>query len=101
MGYRPKYYGHFLISIIERQRIRTFVQLFIGKDIDPPHYDVFLGENPYHIWQPTQRFGHFYSYYKHEERTQFTGTMMSLHAQRYIEVVHGLVLPYRPNIHKE
>ena len=100
MGYRPKHYGHFLIGFTGRESIRTSVQLFIGKDIDPPYYDVLLGENPRRIWRQNRRFGHFYAYHEPEKRTQFAGTMIRLHEERFIKIVHGLILPFRPKRRK-
>lgn len=95
-GYRPKYYGHFLIGAIEERFILVCVQLFIGCDINPQYYEVNLGNNPRQIVVPVERFGHFYSYFEPEVRLQYAGTIQKLFASSHIQVVHGLTLPYRP-----
>ncbi|MBN2467503.1 MAG: hypothetical protein JXD19_05070 [Deltaproteobacteria bacterium] len=93
-GYRPKYYGHFIIGVIEERFILVYVQLFIGKDINPQYYEVILGNNPRQIVVPDEQFGHFYSYYEPEARTKYSGTIQELFASNYIKVIHGLTLPY-------
>lgn len=79
-GYRPKYYGHFLICKIEKNRIYGYVQLFIGKDIDPGYYLVDLGTNPRRIILSPERFGHFYVYYEPENRRDYHGEIQELAA---------------------
>lgn len=92
-GYRPKYYGHFLISSVNNSNLVTDVQLFIGHDLDPPYYTVLLGKNPRTIILPTQQTGHFYSYFEPENRKEYTGEMQELHYFRYIKPIYGLQLP--------
>jgi len=92
-GYRPKYYGHILMGIVNRQDIKGMIQLFIGHDIDPQYYEVYLGENPRQIFVPDERFGNFYCYFEPEKQGQYSGEIQRLFASNYIQPVHGLVLP--------
>ena len=89
-GYRPKYYGHLLIGNVSNRTISVNVQLFIGRDIDPPHYSVFIGRNPRNVWMPPERFGHFYSYLEPNTRQNYHGIIQKLGANMYI------VLPKQP-----
>ena len=91
-GYRPKYYGHFLIGDVNNQRVMSFLQLFVGRDIDPPHYAVFLGRNPRSILLPTETFGHFYSYLEPNKRQSYAGTMQKLGATSRIIIPNTSVL---------
>ena len=91
-GYRPKYYGHFLIGNVDNQKVMCFLQLFIGRDIDPLHYVVFLGRNPRNILLPTETFGHFYSYLEPDKRKGYAGTMQKLGVSSRIIIPNPSIL---------
>jgi len=77
-NFRPKYYGHFLIGSFCRNIIHAKVQFFIGRDSDPPYYEVILARDPFNISVPPETFGHFYVYFSPDQRQQYDGKMEKL-----------------------
>jgi hypothetical protein len=77
-GYQLKYYGHIVIGESASKKIKAYLQLFIGYDAEPPTYEIYLGENPLTILVAPERFGHYYSYYKPEDRHGFDGEIHAL-----------------------
>lgn len=77
-GYVPKYYGHFVIGEAEPNKICAHLQLFFGHDVNPLWYEVHLGENPMTILLTPETFGHFYNYFKPDDRQGFDGEIQAL-----------------------
>lgn len=84
-GFRPSYYGHFIIGEVARGVVKACVQLFIGKDNDPPYYEVILSKCCTIVLDESA-FGHFYAYYLPAERSQYTGEIQRLGATRKIRM---------------
>lgn len=85
LGWRPSYYGHFIIGEIAEGVVKTYVQLFIGRDNDPPYYEVILSQGS-SILLDDSVFGHFYAYYPPDSRSQYTGEIQRLGATRKIRM---------------
>ncbi len=83
-GFRPKYYGHFLIGDFRKNAATVYVQLFIGRDSNPPYYKITLATNCFHIKLEDETFGHFFCYYPPENRSQYTGEIQRLGAANKI-----------------
>jgi len=88
-GFRPSYYGHFVIGDFNKNTATAYAQFFIGRDNDPPYYRAALGKNCLLILLDSTVFGHFYSYYPPEERSQYTGEIQALGA------THRIAMPDR------
>jgi len=77
-GFRPKYYGNLIIGDFCNNAATAYVQLFLGKDHNPPYYKITLATNCLRIKLGKAAFGHFFSYYTPENRTQYTGEIQPL-----------------------
>lgn len=77
-GLRPQYYGHFIIGDFRKNTATVYVQLFVGRDSNPPYYKITLATNCFHIRLEDETFGHFFCYYLPENRSQHTGEIQQL-----------------------
>lgn len=85
-GLRPKYYGHFIIGDFQNNRATSYVQLFLGRDNNPPYFKITLATNCLHIRLERRTSGHFYCYYPPENRSQYTGEIQQLGVANKIHV---------------
>jgi hypothetical protein len=85
-GFRPKYYGHFIIGDFRNNTATAYIQLFIGHDANPPYYRITIATNCLLIILPDTTFGHFFSYYPPEKRSHYAGEMQPLGAANKIQM---------------
>jgi len=85
-GFRPKYYGNFIIGDFQDNRATAYVQLFIGQDSDPPYYKITLATNCLYTQLDKNTFGHFFSYNTPENRGQYTGEIQKLGVANKIQL---------------
>jgi hypothetical protein len=93
-GFRPKYYGHFIVGDFHNNMATAYVQLFIGRDSNPPYYKIALAKNCLHIKLEDAAFGHFYTYYPPENRSQYTGEMQQLGVANRIRMPKNFRVDY-------
>jgi hypothetical protein len=94
-GLRPRYYGHFIIGDFSGNAATAYVQLFIGKDNNPPYYKIDLGKDCLRTLLQNRIFGHFYAYYHPEKRSQYTGEIEALGATHRIQMPDRFRVDYR------
>lgn len=85
-GFRPKYYGNIIIGDFHNNSATADVQLFIGRDYDPPYYKITLAKNCLQIQLDKNTFGHFFSYYTPDNREQYTGEIQELGVANKIQL---------------
>lgn len=85
-GLRPQYYGHFIIGDFRNNKATAYVQLFLGRDYNPPYNEITLAKNCLRIRLENRTFGHFYCLYPLENRRQYTGEIQQLGVANKIQM---------------
>jgi len=93
-GLRPRYYGHFIIGDFRKNVAAAYVQLFLGRDSNPPYYKITLATNCFRIKLEDETFGHFFCYYLPENRSQYTGEIQQLGAANKIRLPTSFGVDY-------
>ena len=78
VGWSPPFYGHIFLAEVSNKCIKVKSQFFIGPDVDPGYYEVFLCQRPFIVSIPTTIFGHNYVYIEPTKRKQYAGTVHQL-----------------------